>query len=550
MLLLAKFSISQQGPFRRLCLFACIGLFFSSGAAARPKKALVKRDPPIISRITIRSTDIFDFHTDPALEKFPYTWINALHIKTQDIVVRRELLFKVGDRLDPFLINETERNLRALSFIRAARIGRFPQRDGSVALVVYVNDSWTTEPQINLEGINQIDSIEVGFKEKNLLGLGKEVEVFYNNGDNFIERQYGYTDPRLLGSRWRLDAEAVSATNEDGRNIKIERPFFSADAKWSARGYHDKNTTKIDEVENETLVSSFEQTKEINEVFGGLKIGESRSSVNHIGLRYRNEVRNAQRTDKTALNRGIPEGETVQTVFLDMEIIQNRFIEMTRLEKMTRVEDVNLGASVVVSPGLSPHILTSKENANQFEGSIKKNMLINHTDLLKQEYAYSGRDTFGVGENERYFALLKYYHRGPYWNTLVLHTRLEWGRDLDADNLVKLGSTNGLRSYEEESIIGTRGWVFNAEDRLFVIEELWNLFSVGGAVFYDTGFVWEKGQPVAISELRSAVGAGLRLGLTRSSNEVVLRFDVSYRMQKYRDDDTGIVFTFGTGQAF
>jgi outer membrane translocation and assembly module TamA len=90
----------------------------------------------------------------------------------------------------------------------------------------------------------------------------------------------------------------------------------------------------------------------------------------------------------------------------------------------------------------------------------------------------------------------------------------------------------------------------NIEDRMFFIDELWSLFSVGGAVFYDTGYVWAKGNPVALSKLRSDVGVGLRFGLTRSSNEVVIRLDCSYRLQRDNPGDSAFVVSFGTGQAF
>src|SRR5437763_217159 len=145
----------------RLLVSILVGLSVLSSA---PGTAEATKDGPIISRITIRSTDIFDFETKPNLRKFPYTWINALHIQTREYVIRQELLFKIGDHLDVFLLRETERNLRGLSFIRAARIVSFPQRDGTVALVVHVNDAWTTEPQLNLSGVNKVDNVEIGFK--------------------------------------------------------------------------------------------------------------------------------------------------------------------------------------------------------------------------------------------------------------------------------------------------------------------------------------------------------------------------------------------------
>ncbi|MFN0118584.1 MAG: hypothetical protein ACKVQC_09880, partial [Elusimicrobiota bacterium] len=66
----------------------------------------------------------------------------------------------------------------------------------------------------------------------------------------------------------------------------------------------------------------------------------------------------------------------------------------------------------------------------------------------------------------------------------------------------------------------------------------------------DTGSTWGKGRPIAISDLKSDIGVGLRFGLTRSSNEVIIRFDLGYRLQKEFSDDSSFVVTFGSGQAF
>lgn len=514
------------------------------------KRVSNKTKGAIISRITVRGTDIFDFESDKALAKFPYTWINALHIKTKEHIIRQELLFKIGEKVDPFLLRETERNLRALSFINSARIAQFPQRDGTTALVVYVSDSWTTEPQINLSGINGVDTVEVGFKEKNLFGFGKTVGVFYNNGDNFIERSYSYTDPRFLGSRWRLDGKAINATDEENRSARLERPFFSADTKWSAFGQHEIRTEKIEEFQDQTQVSAFEQRKEINEVFAGTKLGGSRDMVNRVGLRYRKENRNSERIDETAPNRDLPAQAEYKILFLDLRMVQNNFTELTRIEKMTRVEDFNLGTELGLSPGINPNVSSKRENSHEFQTFFRSDGLYKDKNLWRIKGNYSGRDPLEDAKNERYLLEFRFYERSHEWNTLVINTRAEWGRDLDPDNLIKLGLSNGLRSFEEESIVGAKAWLFNVENRFYFIDELWNLFAVGGVLFYETGGAWDKGEPIALSDLKSEVGTGLRLGLTRSSNEVILRFDVGYRMQKNRGDDPGFVFTFGTGQAF
>lgn len=527
-----------------------LGFFFTSSAITSTSAA-IKKNQPLISRISIRGTDVFDLDTNVSLNKFPYSQINFLHIKTNESVVANELLFKVGDRLDPFLIDETERNLRALPFIRAARVAKFPQRDGTVALVVHVNDAWTTEPQINVGGINKVDTTEFGFKEKNLLGMGKTVGVFYKKSDHFIQREYTYTDPRLLGSRWQLRGHALSKTDGHSRTLTLERPFYAADTKWSARTLYDRDISTIDEFSNSVRVSRFEQTKETSEAAMGIKVGGGRDLVNHAGLRYQTVNRDFARTSETAAGRTIPDHDDLQTIFLDIDSTHNDFIKATHLEKMTRVEDLNLGPIFQLSPGLSPHAINTKRSSStQFAANLKKRKMSQKGHLLDGEFGYSGRNTFENGENQRYNFRLKYYFRASEMQTMVLNTRADWGDNLDPDNQVKLGGDNGLRAFKVDDINGTKGWVLNAEDRLFLTDELWNLLSIGAVVFYDTGFVWARGEPVALHKLKSAVGVGLRFGLTRSSNEVILRLDFAYRTQRINSNDPKFVVIFGTGQAF
>lgn len=506
--------------------------------------------PPVISRITIRNTDIFDFDTNVSLNKFPYTTINWIHIKTQEHVISNELLFKVGDKFDPFLVAETERNLRALSFIRAVRVSKFPQRDGTVVLVVHVNDAWTTEPQINLGGQNKVDTTEFGFKEKNLFGLGKTVGFFYERATNFAQREYNYFDPRLMGSRWQLKGNIIDKTDGETRSARIERPFYSADTKWTGRAGHEHAESIIDEFEDNAKVSRFSQTKETNEISAGTKVGGGRNIVNHAGLRWRKNRTIYGRIDQTSASRNIPQGEQLQTVFLDMDVQHNNFIEATHLEKMTRIEDINEGPYIRLSPGVSPRQLNGGKNQSEAEAVFEKRNMIQNQNMFIQNYTYTGRNPFENGENQRYGVKWKYYFRVNEFHTLVLQSKADWGDKLAPDNQVKLGGDNGLRAFKVDAIVGNKGWVFNAEDRMFFVDEIFSLLSLGGVVFYDTGYVWAQGEPVAMSKLRSDIGVGLRFGLTRSSNEVIVRLDLAYRTQLDTPDDSHFVVTFGTGQAF
>lgn len=517
---------------------------FSTGVA------LAADSPPIISRIKIRATDIFDFETKPYLDKFPYTWINALHIRTREEIIRQELLFDVGDPLDLYLVRETERNLRALSFVRAARIARFPQRDGTVVLVVHTSDSWTTEPQLNLGGTNRVDEIELGFREKNLLGSGKTLQFLYKRSPDRSEREYSYYDPRLFHSRWQLRTELIDHTEGNERNISLDHPFFSADTPWSLRATHRRVDDTIGQFENSVRVSEFQRLEETGEVYGGIKIGGGRRVVSHGGLRYKNVSQNFERISGTHPNRGIPASQHLQTIFADFDITRNKFVELTKIEKMTRVEDFNLGPTLIVSPGISPRAFTGRRDVTQLESAYEQRFLPNDGHFVQTRLTASARNPFEIAENRRYLAMGKYYYRDLPRQTLVTHMRVEWGDRLDADNHILLGNDNGLRGYKKEDFVGSKSFLFNIEDRFFFIDELFHLVSVGAVAFYETGYAWSRGDRPKFSDLRGDLGAGLRLGLTKSSNEVIVRVDVAYRLQRGGSDTSHFVVSFGSGQAF
>jgi hemolysin activation/secretion protein len=121
---------------------------------------------------------------------------------------------------------------------------------------------------------------------------------------------------------------------------------------------------------------------------------------------------------------------------------------------------------------------------------------------------------------------------------------------LDADSLLKLGGNTGMRGYKNDQFVGNRSIQFNAEDRLFFIDDAFSLVSIGAAAFFDSGTAWPQERAISFSEMNSDIGLGLRFGLTRSSNEVVVRLDFAYCLNRVNSDDAKYVVTFGTGQAF
>ena len=91
-----------------------------------------------ISYVFIDNNSIFDT-SDPDLDRrflWAYRAANALHVRTRDWVIRRELLFGPGSCYDRYLLDETERLLRGYTFLSQVDVFEIRQPDGTLSVPI------------------------------------------------------------------------------------------------------------------------------------------------------------------------------------------------------------------------------------------------------------------------------------------------------------------------------------------------------------------------------------------------------------------------------
>lgn len=151
-----------------------------------------------VRQISVVVLDVFDNPRNSL-----YSSANSLKVNTREKVVRRELLLKKGHCFSPFLLEESERALRSLKYLRNVHISSHEEGD-QVDLLVSVQDTWTFIPQIGYNSTAGSRQASAGLSEGNILGQGKRGEFLYldDNGRRTLEGVYD--DNRLLGSDYRL----------------------------------------------------------------------------------------------------------------------------------------------------------------------------------------------------------------------------------------------------------------------------------------------------------------------------------------------------------
>lgn len=128
------------------------------------------------------------------------SWIqktgNALHVPTQEWIIKNQLLFKEGDPFDPFVVAESERYLRTKEYIYDAEFRVLPVQGepDSVEVVALVKDVWSIKPggKYNF-GSNRG---YVSFEDVNFLGYGMTF-------DTSIKKRMTY------GSEWTVDGRIL-----------------------------------------------------------------------------------------------------------------------------------------------------------------------------------------------------------------------------------------------------------------------------------------------------------------------------------------------------
>jgi hypothetical protein len=99
-------------------------------------------------------------------------WANDLHHKTRESVVRKNLFFKPGDKLIPYLIADNERFLRDLPYLRDADISVVNVNRDSVDIIVLTKDVLSIGGSFRLHNTTKMS---VTISEANIGGTGQEL---------------------------------------------------------------------------------------------------------------------------------------------------------------------------------------------------------------------------------------------------------------------------------------------------------------------------------------------------------------------------------------
>ena len=173
----------------RLCLLAfCLAAACRGHAAdgtehgePLPSFAELEAAGAVIGDIRVDPQDVFD-EKDTRENYGLYRILNVLHIQTRQSVIRRQLLFRSGERVSLRVIEETERLLRGNSYIYDVAIRPVAFRNGIVDIEVRTRDTWSLQPSASFSRGGGSNTSGLSLEEKNFLGTG--VGISFSTGSS------------------------------------------------------------------------------------------------------------------------------------------------------------------------------------------------------------------------------------------------------------------------------------------------------------------------------------------------------------------------------
>ena len=176
-----------------------------------------------IGDITIERQQVFDPGGN-RLERMA----NKTHMLTRDRVVRRDLLFRSGDKLDPQLIVRNKQLIRSRDYISDIDVTVLPDAVDStrVNLLITTRDSWT----ISVDGgWHSEGRTMVGLSDANIFGSGNKLKFMTNfsrkdfsYGGNMVE----YEIPNLLGTFYTAEIGGGRDFYNSTLNMGLRKEFL------------------------------------------------------------------------------------------------------------------------------------------------------------------------------------------------------------------------------------------------------------------------------------------------------------------------------------
>ena len=442
----------------------------------------------------------------------PKSWVqrtsNKLHVMTREKIIRRDLLFEVGDKLDPDMVVHTQQLLRSRPYIYSTdvRIVADSVDPSQVDIFLKARDSWTISVDVNLKSEKRV---EAGIYDGNIFGSGNKLKVktsFKRDHFDYGGNSVGYEMPNVLGSFFSSTIEGGRCFFEESFHTSLRKNFLKP-TDYELGVSFTNLQRKYYMIEHDS--TDLAKARNVD-VWGGYSqyIPMINSSV-FLTARYNSERFGLRPEVRHHLNPAFHEHDDV---LLSIGFYRERFLTTSMIYGFGIKEYLATGYKAELIGGYSwsefdnAYYLGVRYNRGSFRpwgyimGGFSLGSYINHSDGSWDRSAFD----FDLV----WFSNLLNFRRNRIRQFLKINYTQGWNRDRGNNEYIRFTKHNGLRVLDEYAI-GTTRFAFNTETVMFTpIQPLG--FRLACFAFADFGTLGNKGNPFN-NRFFSTFGLGIRL---------------------------------------
>ncbi len=461
-------------------------------------------------------------HAEDDLPRIHRIIIHGLE-RTDEQVIRRELLFAEGDVLDSTRIAETARNLRRLLFIGEVHIRLLNHPEG-VEVTVSVEDLYSRALSPLISG--QIDELSFGMValDYNFRGRGQRLRLALEN--QAISGPWAellFAEPRLGNSRRSLAVQLATGAEGHDHALTFSRPFATLAGR---RAY---GVSLFSQQAVRRLYSKGQLTTRYQDALDGGRIWLTHSYGEQTKVRPSMQLQVSRRQFTASASDGYAPSDRTRVIpNVGLLVWRPRYKRARYMRDLGPLEDLQTGSWLSLRWGFAHRALGSDRTFSFYQAQLAPRFeptKRSYTELTLFTSAYQGEGKF--------YNLLASASATAYFRLGMAHSlalRGSWEalhRSEDADQLL-LGLARGLRGYAPRRYDGTRRVLFNLEARPTLVRRPW--YTLAGATFVDCGAAWTPDSKKA--NLVCSPGLGIRLGWPKVYNTPVLRGDIAYGLKE------------------
>jgi hypothetical protein len=207
-----------------------------------------------IASIVFKSVDLMEGSVTDTLRKSSSKlakYVNKIHRDTRSKIIENNLLFEVGDRVDPYQLADNERILRQFRTLQDARIyiSRNKSQPKAVDITVVTQDVFSNGVSADL---NSIQNFRVDLYDINILGYAKQFQVSYfrnaldnpKSGYELTLRDFNFSNTFIQG-----EIQYTENHLRQRARISVGRDFFTPAIKYAGgvELYHTKERFYFEE---------------------------------------------------------------------------------------------------------------------------------------------------------------------------------------------------------------------------------------------------------------------------------------------------------------